>query len=155
MYVPCVSQLYPLSEEYRTPFFLGNSKPSLNALQLAVPRLANQWRELGLGLGAENFSLDNIQRNHVGELEVTQKCCSVMLQNWINGKPDCGNCPRTWNALLQKVQGVVGSEASDFIKRKILNWKEDGALIDIDTTGSEYNVNCFFVSTAHANPNCI
>ena len=47
-----------------------------------------------------------------------------MLQNWLKGEQDCGNCPRTWDALLTIIQNVVGSQASAVIK-EILNWDEE------------------------------
>ena len=73
-------------------------------------------------LGAKYFALDNIEKNHNGDLE---KCCKEMLQNWLNGKPNCGNCSRTWDGLLPVVEKVVGSEISLFIKETVLNWEDE------------------------------
>lgn len=113
-------------------FIIGSSKPSLNTLLPAIPRLTHSWDKLGLALGAKNFTLLNIKASSRDDLE---KCCREMLQNWIDGKQGCGDCLRTWNALLPVVQSVVGSEASDFIKSNILNWKEDGE--PMETAGSK------------------
>ena len=79
------------------------------------------WYALGLKLGAKVYTLDSIQQCLKGDPE---KCCSEMLLNWLIGKRDCGDLPRTWDCLLQVVESVVGSEASAFIKSKILNWEE-------------------------------
>ena len=101
-------------------YILGVSKPSLNALQLAIPQLANRWYPLGLGLGAKTFTLDNIRQSHRNDPE---ECCREMLKNWLNGKQDCGDCSRTWKAFLPVVERVVGAETSAFIKQNILHWE--------------------------------
>ena len=103
------------------PSYVGGDKPSLNALLPVVPRIAMPWYALGLKLGAKVYTLDSIQQNHKDDLV---KCCHEMLLNWLIGKRDCGDLPRTWDCLLQVVESVVGSEASAFIKSKILNWEE-------------------------------
>ena len=74
-------------------------------------------------LGAKDFTLNIIEQNHKGDSE---KCCKEMLHNWLNGKTDCGNCSRTWDGLLPVVETVVGSETSFFIRKKVLNWEEEG-----------------------------
>lgn len=80
------------------------------------------WYALGLELGAKDYTLNVIEHNHKGDPEM---CCREMLLNWLIGKRDCGDCPRTWDDLLQVVQGVVGSEASAFIKKEVFNWEEE------------------------------
>ena len=80
------------------------------------------WRALGLKLGAKDYTLDCIQQSHEGEPE---KCCSEMLLNWLIGKQDCGDCPRTWNDLLKVIESEMGPEACAFIKKEILNWAEE------------------------------
>ena len=104
---------------------VGCEKPTLNALYPVLPRIAGSWYGLGMKLGAEHFTLNIIAQNHKGDLE---KCCKEMLQNWLNGKPDCGNCSRTWDGLLPVVETVVGSEISCFIREKVLNWEEEGVV---------------------------
>ena len=80
------------------------------------------WYALGLELGAKEYALDLILQNHKYD---HGKCCREMLLNWLLGKQDSGDCPRTWNDLLRVVESVVGSKASTFIKREILNWEEE------------------------------
>lgn len=80
------------------------------------------WRALGLKLGAKDYTLDLIQKSHEGDPE---RCCSEMLLNWLIGKQDCGDCPRTWDDLLKVIETEMGSEACAFIKKEILHWAED------------------------------
>ena len=95
-----------------------------------------------MSLGAKDHTLKLIEQNHKGDQE---KCCTEMLQNWLNGKQDCGDCPRTWDAFLPKVQSAVGTEAIEFIRREILKWDEDVQLMEEGTTESKYN--WFFICT--------
>ena len=117
-------------------YYIGGDKPSLNALCQMLPRIASSWHSLGLTLGAKPFTLSLTDQSHKGDPE---KCFSEMLQNWLNGKPDCGDQPRTWDSLLQAVDNVVGSEVSVSIKKKILNWEEDGEPMVLSTAESKYN----------------
>ena len=116
---------------------LGTStKPSLNTLQRVIPQLATEWNALGLELGAKGFTLVNIR---VSNKDDPVKCCTDMLQNWLNGKQDCGNCPRTWNNFLPVVERVVGSEASTFIRKNILKWEEEREPMEQGTAESKCN----------------
>ena len=91
---------------------------------------------MGLKLGAKDFTLNVTERNHKGD---SQTCCTEMLQNWLNGKQDCGELSRRWDCLLQVVKSVAGSEASAFMKREILNWEEgEGEPMEQGTAKSEY-----------------
>ena len=115
--------------------YAGGDKPSLSALLLVVPRIAVAWYNVGLKLGAKDFTLNIIEQDHKGDQE---KCCRVMLQKWLNARQDCGDCPRTWDALLPVVQNVVGCQASAFIKKEILNWKvEEGEPMEQGPVESE------------------
>lgn len=101
-----------------------------------MSRIAVSWYDLGLRLGAKYFTLNLVIQRHNGDPE---RCCSEMLQNWLNGKPDCGDCSRTWDDLLPMVQMVVGSEASSFIRMNVLNWEEVGEAMEQETAESKYN----------------
>ena len=103
-------------------FPLGVDKPLLKVLLPAIPRLAVSWRALGLKLGAKDYTLDLVQQSHKGDPE---KCCLEMLLNWLIGKQDCGDCPRTWDDLLRVIESEMGSEACGFIKKEILNSAEE------------------------------
>lgn len=124
MYSHICVHVFFVSFEYFT--ILGASKPSLTTLQLVIPRLANRWLPLGLQLGAKAFTLDNIKQSYRNDPE---ECCREMLKNWLNGKQDCGDCPRTWKAFLLVVERAVGTETSAFIKQNILTWEVEGELI--------------------------
>ena len=86
-----------------------------------IPRIAVPWYALGLELGAKDYTLDLIQQSHKDDHE---KCCREMLLNWLLGKQDSGNCPRTWNDLLRVIESVAGSKTCAFIK-EILNLEEE------------------------------
>lgn len=101
---------------------VGGDKPLLKALLPVIPHLAVSWRALGLKLGAKDYTLDFIQQSHEGE---PNQCCSEMLLNWLIGKQDCGDCPRTWDDLLKVIESEMGSEPCVFIKNEILNWTEE------------------------------
>lgn len=77
---------------------------------------------MGLMLGAEDFTLEVTWQSHKGN---PVDCCREMLENWLKGKQNCGTCSRTWDAFLPVVESVVGSDASAFIKKNILNWEEE------------------------------
>lgn len=100
-----------------------------------MPQLVTSWYKLGLKLGAAAGTLDIIQKSYRDDLE---KCCMEMLQNWLNGKENCGDCERTWDGLLPVVKSAVGCEASALIKRDILHWKEAGESVRQGTTESKH-----------------
>ena len=99
-------------------------KPSLNSLLPVIPRLAVRWFDLGLALGAKDFTLKGIDVTNKGDCE---KCCKEMLHNWCNGKPDCGSLhhPVTWETLIDKVERAVNSEASMYIRREIVRIEDE------------------------------
>ena len=99
------------------------------------------WYALGLKLGAKEYALDLIQESHDDDRE---KCCREMLLNWLLGNQDSGDCPRTWDDLLQVVESAVGSEASTFIKSNILNWKK-GQLEQRPAEGGTFSLSNSFV----------
>ena len=109
-----------------------------------MTRIAVSWYAMGLKLGAKDFTLNLTEQSHSGD---PLKCCREMLQNWLNGKQDCGDCLRTWDALLAVVQSVVGSEASAFIKREILKWEEEGDPMEQGPAESEWSVHSCCVVT--------
>ena len=99
------------------------------------------WYALGLKLGAKEYTLDSIQESHDDDHE---KCCREMLLNWLLGKQDSGDCPKTWDDFLHKVESVVGSEASTFIRSNILNRKK-GQLEQRPAEGGTFSLSNSFV----------
>lgn len=97
-----------------------------------IPRLAANWYDVGLKLGAKAFTLNNIKAT---PKEVCE-CCKEMLQNWLNGKADCGvrDHPVTWETLLHAVECAVGSEASKYIRTEVLKMEDGNGTLKRDSS---------------------
>lgn len=118
-----------------------SQKPTLNSLIKVIPRLAAKWFDLGLALGAKDFTLKNIKTDKVD----CEECCKEMLHNWCNGKPDCGSLEVTWETLLDKVESAVDSEASKYIRREILKIEDEANSQERGSSESSTSVPLFNV----------
>lgn len=103
--------------------YVVHEKPTSNSLLPVIPHLAAKWYNLGLSLGAKDFTLNNIKETQKDDCE---KCCQEMLQNWCNGKTDCGarGRPVTWETLLCAVESAINSETSTYIRREVLKLED-------------------------------
>ena len=100
-----------------SPTSLLLSTPELADLQeLVVPFAAAQWEAVADFLQVLYEKRAAIAANERGRVEVR---CRELFNQWLQQLPGTGSLPRTWEAVLEVVGEVLGTEVAKQIRTKL------------------------------------
>ena len=79
----------------------------------------SKWREIGLGLGLDNYKLNSIQESHKGGVNPVQCCMTEVFDTWCTGR----TCEYSWKKLAEVLcsQSVNMSGILPDIRAKLID----------------------------------
>ena len=85
--------------------------------ELAVPRIASKWFNVGTWCGVRSEALSVIERENAGD---PIKCCLQMFIFWLYKEPETEYHPKTWDTLLAAVKKAHGVQTYENIMRALI-----------------------------------
>ena len=90
-------------------YVLGDTKPKESDLfRYIVPKVAENWRDLGVLLEIPNHHLDTIAVNNTNHPVYIEQCCKIMLQKWMEITTDL-----TWDKLQKSIDCLSSLSRND------------------------------------------
>ena len=102
LYTLSLSLLLIIITSYYVITFLGNDIPKIVDLyRHVVQQQAPHWDTLGLELGLNQCTIENINANHQYHANRVQACCKAMLQKWLQS-----DLSATWGKLDDAIKNI-------------------------------------------------
>ena len=88
------------------------TRPTLDILLKVAPLVATHWYDVGLALGLNYETVENIDKQD------TSECCKELFKLWLKTSDSA-----SWNHLIKAVKSIKLDKIAENIEQKFLQWK--------------------------------